>query len=59
MGQVLKKLDGRFDGTAVRVPIPSGSLVDLTVTLKKSADMPFVEEPAAFLKAVRGVLAKD
>jgi glyceraldehyde 3-phosphate dehydrogenase (phosphorylating) len=32
-GQVLPALDGRLDGAAIRVPIPDGSLTDLTVLL--------------------------
>lgn len=51
VGQVLTKLDGRFDGAAVRVPVPSGSLVDLTVVLKKNADVDAVN--AAFKAAAR------
>ena len=51
VGQVLKKLDGKFDGKAVRVPIPSGSLVDLTVVLKKDADVDRIN--AAFKAAAR------
>jgi len=34
---VLPELDGKFDGMAVRVPTPTGSLVDLTVNVKKDA----------------------
>lgn len=51
VGQVIKRLDGRFDGAAVRVPVPSGSLVDLTVVLKKNADVERVN--AAFKAAAR------
>ena len=34
---VLPELDGKFDGMAVRVPTPTGSLVDLTVNVEKEA----------------------
>jgi glyceraldehyde 3-phosphate dehydrogenase len=34
IGQVLPELKGKFDGVAMRVPVPDGSLVDLTVELK-------------------------
>ena len=36
IGRVLPELDGRLDGLAMRVPVPDGSLVDLTVELGKS-----------------------
>lgn len=35
VGLVLPHLQGRLDGIAMRVPIPDGSLTDLTVELKK------------------------
>ncbi len=31
VGKVLPELDGKLDGFAVRVPVPNGSIVDLTV----------------------------
>ena len=34
---VLPELKGKFDGYAVRVPLPTGSLTDLTVELEKNA----------------------
>lgn len=37
VGLVLPHLAGKLDGCALRVPIPNGSLTDLTVTLKKEA----------------------
>lgn len=37
IGKVLPELDGRLDGLAMRVPVPDGSLVDLTVELDRSA----------------------
>jgi len=36
LGEVLPNLAGKLDGFAVRVPTPDVSLVDLTVTVKKS-----------------------
>ncbi len=36
IGLVLPNLKGRLDGNALRVPIPDGSLTDLTVLLKRS-----------------------
>lgn len=37
VGLVLPHLKGKLDGIAMRVPIPTGSLTDLTVVLKKEA----------------------
>ena len=36
VGLVLPHLKGKLDGMALRVPVPTGSLVDLTVTLEKN-----------------------
>jgi len=36
VGEVLPELKGKLDGTARRVPVPDGSLVDLTVILEKN-----------------------
>jgi glyceraldehyde 3-phosphate dehydrogenase len=35
IGQVLPALDGKMDGLAYRVPVPDGSLIDITLLLKK------------------------
>jgi glyceraldehyde 3-phosphate dehydrogenase len=48
VGLVLPHLKGKLDGTAMRVPIPDGSLTDLTVILKKPATK---EEINAAMKA--------
>ncbi len=37
IGLVIPALKGKMDGYALRVPTPTGSIVDLTVELKKSA----------------------
>ncbi len=37
VGKVIPELEGKLDGMAVRVPTPTGSLVDLVVNLKKEA----------------------
>jgi glyceraldehyde 3-phosphate dehydrogenase len=37
VGEVLPELKGKLDGFAMRVPIPVGSVVDLTVDLEKDA----------------------
>ncbi|MBR4395757.1 MAG: type I glyceraldehyde-3-phosphate dehydrogenase [Eubacteriaceae bacterium] len=36
VGQVLPELKGKLDGNAMRVPVMTGSVVDLTVNLKKN-----------------------
>ncbi len=35
VGKVIPELDGKLDGMAIRVPTPTGSLVDLVANLKK------------------------
>ncbi len=37
LGRVIPALDGRVEGIAFRVPVPTGSLIDLTVMLEKEA----------------------
>ena len=48
VGLVLPELAGKLDGMAVRVPTPTGSVTDLTATLKTNAT---AEEVNAALKA--------
>jgi glyceraldehyde 3-phosphate dehydrogenase len=48
VGEVLPELKGRLDGSAVRVPVPDGSLIDLTFTPKRDTN---VEEVNGVLKA--------
>jgi len=38
IGLVLPELDGKLDGTAIRVPLPNVSIVDLTATVEKSTN---------------------
>jgi len=52
VGLVLPHLEGKLDGCAMRVPIPDGSLTDLTVLLKKEATV--AEINAAMKKAADG-----
>ncbi|HVQ09653.1 MAG TPA: type I glyceraldehyde-3-phosphate dehydrogenase [Allosphingosinicella sp.] len=59
VGEVLPELKGRLDGSAIRVPTPNVSLVDLTFTPNRDTS---VEEVNALLKAasegaLKGVLA--
>jgi glyceraldehyde 3-phosphate dehydrogenase len=59
VGEVLPELKGKLDGSAVRVPVPDGSLVDLTFTPKRDTT---VEEVNGALRAasqsdrLRGIL---
>ncbi len=48
-GLVLKKMAGKLDGIALRVPIPDGSLTDFTAVLKKPATVEQIN--AAFKEA--------
>ena len=54
IGQVLPALKGRLDGMAMRVPVPDGSLVDLTVELERDATIETIN--AAMLEASQGPL---
>lgn len=54
VGLVLPHLKGKLDGIAVRVPIPDGSLTDLTVILKK--EVTAEEINAAMKKASEGAM---
>jgi glyceraldehyde 3-phosphate dehydrogenase len=59
IGLVLPELKGKLDGTALRVPTPTGSITDLSANLAKPATIDEVNE--AFAKAAadtsyRGVL---
>jgi len=51
VGKVLPALDGKLDGFALRVPVPDGSIVDLTAQLKKSVTK---EEVNAAMKKAAG-----
>lgn len=56
---VLESMKGKLDGTSLRVPVPTGSIVDFTANLKKAATVEQIN--AAFKKAaafgpLKGVL---
>jgi glyceraldehyde 3-phosphate dehydrogenase len=55
IGLVLPELQGKLDGYALRVPVPTGSATDLTVTLAKSATVEEIN--AAYKAAAEGPLA--
>lgn len=59
IGLVLPQLKGKLHGFAVRVPIPTVSMVDLTVTLKKSASKDEINSAMmdAATGAMEGILA--
>jgi glyceraldehyde 3-phosphate dehydrogenase len=59
IGTVLPELKGRLDGTSLRVPVPTGSITDLVVTVandvsKEEVNAAFAE--AAGASSYRGVL---
>ncbi|GAA5013246.1 type I glyceraldehyde-3-phosphate dehydrogenase [Kitasatospora paranensis] len=51
---VLPELKGKLDGTSLRVPVPTGSITDLVVTLEREVTVEEVN--AAFQKASEGDL---
>jgi glyceraldehyde 3-phosphate dehydrogenase len=55
IGLVLPELKGKLDGYALRVPVPTGSATDLTVTL--SREVTVEEVNAAYRDAAAGPLA--
>ena len=44
IGLVLPNLKGKLDGTAMRVPVPTGSVIDLTLELKKNVTAEEINE---------------
>ena len=59
VGKVMPELNGKLDGCAIRVPTPTGSIVDLVAELKKEVT---VEEVNAAMKeyaegSMKGILA--
>jgi glyceraldehyde 3-phosphate dehydrogenase len=51
---VLPSMKGKLDGTSLRVPVPTGSIVDFTANLKTAATVEQIN--AAFKKAANGSL---
>lgn len=61
VGKVIKELDGKLDGMAIRVPTPTGSLVDFVANLKTEVTR---EEVNAAMKEyaegpMKGILAYE
>jgi glyceraldehyde 3-phosphate dehydrogenase len=54
IGLVLPELIGKLDGFALRVPVPTGSITDLTVTSSKSVSVDDVK--AVYKEAANGYL---
>jgi len=52
VGLVLPKLKGKLDGTAIRVPTPTVSLIDLTIEARKKTTVEAVN--AAMVRAAQG-----
>ncbi len=60
LGLVIPELEGRLNGYAVRVPMPTGSLVDLTVETERptsKAELNAAFEQAADTGGLTGILA--
>jgi glyceraldehyde 3-phosphate dehydrogenase len=56
VGKILPRLAGKIDGMAMRVPVPDGSVVDLSCRLQKSPTAGEVND--AVRKAAQGPLAR-
>jgi glyceraldehyde 3-phosphate dehydrogenase len=58
IGKVIPELDGKLDGLALRVPVPDGSVVDLTVTLNMPVTVKQVNDAvhAAAEGGLKGIL---
>jgi glyceraldehyde 3-phosphate dehydrogenase len=54
IGLVLPELKGKLDGYALRVPVPTGSITDLTLLAKKKVTIEEIK--AAYKKAAEGPL---
>jgi glyceraldehyde 3-phosphate dehydrogenase len=54
IGLVLPELKGKLDGFALRVPVPTGSITDLTLVSKKTVTIEEIK--AAYKKAAAGPL---
>ena len=60
LGLVLPKLSGKLDGTAIRVPTPNVSLIDLTFTSKKTTSADQINKimvDASKIKNLKNVLS--
>ncbi|MEK7146827.1 MAG: glyceraldehyde 3-phosphate dehydrogenase NAD-binding domain-containing protein [Patescibacteria group bacterium] len=58
--RVIKELEGKFDGVALRVPVPTGSVVDITFLAKRKtseAEINGIFKQAAVSPRWKGILA--
>jgi len=44
IGKAIPEMDGRFDGVAFRVPVPSGSIADITMVSKRDTSVEEINE---------------
>ena len=56
VGKILPKLKGKLDGMAMRVPVPDGSIVDLTCRMKRAVTAKEVN--AAVRQAAEGPMKR-
>jgi len=58
IGRVLPELDGKLEGTAIHVPVPNVSLVDLSVLTEKKANSDSIRQSfkSASEKSLKGIL---
>src|SRR5690606_33355110 len=59
IGLVLPELQGRLDGVALRVPVPTGSITDLTVTASREVALEEIRDAyrqAAAEGPLKGIL---
>lgn len=59
VGLVLPELDGKLDGTAVRVPTPNVSMIDFTFTTKKNCSVTAINnaiQEATLNPSLKGIL---
>ncbi len=58
VGKVLPDLNGKLDGYALRVPVPTGSITDLTINTSKKTNIEEVNETvkAAAEGAMKGII---
>lgn len=58
IGEVIKDLNGCMDGISFRVPVPVGSLNDITLLLKKEANVKEINEELkrASIEELKGIL---
>jgi glyceraldehyde 3-phosphate dehydrogenase len=58
VGKVLPELNGKLDGYALRVPVPTGSITDLTVLVRRKTSVKEVNEAvrAAAAGAMKGII---